>query len=121
MGGLSDDGRGDDEDIYLFFIPSGITGLTSWQFHPFDDDFFPSIPHGHNRKNDGIKLDPYLGWIYRGSRQTAREERRKIVALWNDDGFRRAALLAIDYYLNHHPTFTGWRVSNPRRLPRIRS
>jgi len=109
--------RGDaDEDDYVRFLPSGNTGLARWQFHLYDDDPFPAVPHGHCKRE---KLDPYLGWVYERTRQSSREPRWKIVALWNDRKFREAAFAAIDYYVGHHPYYV-WRVENPRRLPRRR-
>lgn len=106
----------DDDDDHLLFLPSGNTGLAQWQFHLYDDDPFPAVPHGHCKRN---KLDPYLGWTYERVRQNGREPRWKIVALWNDRKFRAAALVAIDYYMLHHQHH-DWRVDNPRRLPRRR-
>jgi hypothetical protein len=109
-----------DDDGVLRLIPDGRTGLRGWQFNLYDDDFFPSVPHGHARQGPPPrKLDCYLGWVYHGARQTSREPRWKIVALWNDLAFRRAASAAIDYFIVHHPSYR-WRVVNPRRLPRRR-
>ncbi len=108
--------QGDDDSI-IYFVPGPATGLSSWTFHPFDPDFRPSVPHGH-RANQ--KLHAYQGWIYQGSRQLGREPRKSIIALWNDNAFRGIAARAINYYLTNHPSYTGWRVSNPRRLPRKR-
>ncbi|MBA1140682.1 hypothetical protein [Mesorhizobium neociceri] len=107
---------GPDEDGYLHLI-------TTAGVHPFDDDFFPSIPHGHLRKGEWGKLDAYLGWVYEDpsnrSRQSRRIKRNSIVALWNDNTFRDFASDAIDYHLNRFPKFQ-WRVASPRKLPRKR-
>lgn len=113
-------GEADEEELFLCFFAGKNTGLSGWEFHQYDDDFFPSIPHGHWLGRHQPKLDPYLGWVYRGSRQVRRESRKNIVALWNDDKFREFARRAIDYYLAHHPYYNGWRVLNPRHLPRMR-
>ena len=110
----------EDEPPILQLLPAASTGLSNWNFHQADPDYFPSIPHGHWQGRDQPKLDPYTGWIYRGSKQTTREDRKKIVALWSDDKFRKFARAAIDYYLEAFPSYTGWRVRNPRRLPRRR-
>lgn len=113
---LSDDDH--DDPFVVTFVSSVV--LKDWHFHQYDDDFFPSIPHGHWHKKRAPKLDPYLGWVYVGSRQIRRESRREIIALWNDLKFRRVAENAIDYYLTTHPHYNGWRVQNPRRLPKKR-
>jgi hypothetical protein len=95
-------------------------GLKDWIFHQADDDPFPSVPHGHwhPRKHPDHKLDAYLGWVYSGAEQRNRVKRWSIVELWNDEKFREFASTAIDYYLTHHPEYRGWRVLNPRQLPR---
>lgn len=110
----------DEELRYLYLIAGSRTGLSNWKFHLYDPDWFPAVPHGHEKNGGPRKLDPYLGWVYQMSEQVGREDRWKIIALWNDDKFRKAALRSIDYYTGHHPHFTGWRVSNPRKLPRKR-
>jgi hypothetical protein len=108
-----------DDDGLLHLIPAGNTGLSHWRFNQYDNDFFPSVPHGHGKTDYRTKLDPYLGWVLRNSRQLCREPRKKIVALWNDAEFRQFALRAVDYYITVHPDHV-WRVPNPRRLPRKR-
>ena len=105
-------------EAFLFLV--GIPGLQNWYFHQYDDDFFPSIPHGHWKGKKRQKLDSYLGWVYDGSKQTRREQRSLIIRLWNDEGFREFSATAVDYYMSHHPHYTGWRVSNPKRRPRKR-
>ena len=109
-----------DDDVILHFIPGGNTGLSDWAFHPLDVDFFPSVPHGHFENKPNPKLDAYLGWVYQGSRQIRREPRAHIVALWNDNKFRAMASTAIKFYLTTFPGYSGWRVANPRILPRRR-
>jgi len=110
----------DQDDGIFRFIPHGNTGLSNWVFHPYDPDHFPSVPHGHYQGKPQPKLDAYLGWIYKGAQQISREDRWKIVALWNDNAFRAVALAAINYYLTNFPSYTGWRVANPKVLPRRR-
>jgi hypothetical protein len=103
----------------LRFTPAGSTGLSQWMFNQYDSDYFPSIPHGHYMGQKQPKLDAYLGWIYKNSTQTGREPRKKIIALWNDQKFRDFALKAINYYLSTYPHYRGWRVPNPRKLPKL--
>lgn len=109
----------DEELPYVYLIVGGHTGLANWKFHLYDADWFPAVPHGHEKNGGPAKLDPYLGWVYRRSAQIRREDRWKIIALWNDDKFREAALRSIDYYIEHHRDFT-WRIPDPRKLPRKR-
>lgn len=110
----------DEEGAFLCLFLGTHTGLSNWEFHQTDDDFFPSVPHGHWNGKKHLKLDPYQGWVYIGSKQQRREPKKNIVSLWNDRKFREFALVAIDYYLTHHPSYNGWRVANPRLLPRRR-
>ena len=110
----------DEDGTFLCFFAGTHTGLSNWEFHQHDDDFFPSIPHGHWNGQKQPKLDPYQGWVYQGSKQQRREPKKNIIALWNDRQFREFTRVAIDYYLTHHSSYDGWRVSNPRHLPRRR-
>lgn len=110
----------DDEPQYFYFLPASHTGLSDWEFHQYDDDYHPSIPHGHWHGKPRPKLDPYQGWVYAGTAQVRREPRSKVIAIWNDPRFREFARTAVQFYIDHHPHYTGWRVSNPLRLPRRR-
>ena len=107
--------RSEDEDPLLFFP----TSLPGWKFNAFDRDFFPSVPHGHLVKDDRRKLDAYLGYVYKGSRQDYRLHRRAIISLWNEDKFRDLADDTIHWYMAEFPDFR-WRVDAPLRLPRKR-
>lgn len=110
----------DDNEAFLYFFAGTNTGLSNWEFHQYDDDFFPSIPHGHWLGKKQPKLDPYEGWVYQGSKQVRREPRKNVIALWNDRQFRTFAKMAIQYYLAAHSHYKGWRVTDPLRLPRRR-
>lgn len=110
----------DEDSAFLCFFAGTHTGLSNWEFHQYDDDFFPSVPHDHWNGNRQPKLDPYQGWVYKGSKQQWREPKKNIISLWNDQQFREFARVAIDYYLTHHPNYDGWRVVNPMCLPRRR-
>jgi len=91
-------------------------GRKIWNFHQYDHDFFPSIPHGKN--SDGVeKLDVYLGWVYKKSQQVQRVKRREIIFLWNDNKFRKFSLMEIDWYYTTYPLYR-WRVPNPYKIPR---
>lgn len=113
-------GGGEDGSVDWFYLVSSASGLQDWEFHQYDDDPYPSVPHGHMRANHRWKLDAYQGWVYERSRQDHREPRWKIIALWNDRKFRTFALDAIEYHLEIHPHHRDWRVTNPLRLPRMR-
>jgi len=113
------DGHPPFEPPVLHFVTAASTGLHQWQFHQADPDFFPSIPHGHWRSDQRKKLHAYRGWVYQADRQTDREPRWKIIALWNDEKFRTFASTAIQYYLVTFPWYR-WPVLHPLRLPRRR-
>lgn len=111
------------DDGYLEFLTKsqGVLG-DKWMFHQYDEDHFPSIPHGHLNNQHSTKLDAYRGYTYdtrSNNKPLKRERRRFIVELWNNPKFRIFAITAIDYYRKNFPAFQ-WRVPYPRRLPRIR-
>lgn len=112
--------EGDDYTIQL--IIKHIKLLGAWDFHQNDEDWFPSVPHGHNEEK-GRKLDAYLGWTWtttKKSQCTGRVPRKAIIDLWNHDPFRELAAKAIDFYLTHFPNYSGWKTKTPRTLPRKR-
>lgn len=113
-------GSGEDSSIDWVYFASSVSGLQEWEFHQYDADPHPSVPHGHKRTSHRWKLDAYQGWVYLRSRQDHRSPRWKIVALWNDRKFRAFALDSIQYHLDNHPHHRDWPVINPRRLPRRR-
>ena len=115
--------RKDYDDGYLEFLTKskGVLG-DKWMFHQYDNDHFPSIPHGHLNKNKSIKLDAYRGYTcdtLNNNKLLQRETKRFIINLWNNPEFRTFAVRAIDYYLEHFPYFK-WRVRHPKKLPRTR-
>lgn len=114
-------GRKSTPPRWLLFIPSGrIAHLSQWGFHKYDQDPFPSVPHGHGRGRRFPKLDPYLGWIHASTkRKSSRLSKKDTRALWNDEKFRDLASAALVHFIQEHPTW-NWRVDNPRRLPRRR-
>ena len=107
----------DKNDHYRFL--SIKKGLKDWVFHQYDADFHPSIPHGHFQGKNHPKLDAYLGWIYKGSKQIDRLSKKFIIDLWNDEEFRVFARIAIEWYMDENPNF-NWRVNRPLMLPRFR-
>ena len=103
---------GENPSLTHLVVP--ITHLDRWEFHLGDDDFFPSIPHGHSRRDDRVKLDPYLGYIYNKSKQSGRLSRKLTIEIWNYDRFRE-----FSYYMDRFPHYR-WRVKRPLLLPRRR-
>jgi hypothetical protein len=97
------DGKADEEN--QLHLIAKVNGLRAWHFNQYDPDFFPSVPHGHWNEKETRKLDAYLGWQYEGTRQVGLEKRSVIIDLWNTDEFRLFARTAIDYYLDHHPSY----------------
>lgn len=110
-----------DGDLEFLTKSQGVLG-DKWIFHQYDDDHFPSIPHGHLNKKHSTKLDAYRGYTYdtlNHNKQLKRETKKFVIELWNNPEFRAFAIKAIDYYLEHFPTFQ-WRVTYPRKLPRVK-
>lgn len=108
---------GDDEDALIVqFIPAASTGLQDWYFRKGDPDPFPSVPHGHGRRDSHRKLDPYQGYITRKGNQLGRVPRRNTVLLWNDAQFRQFAWEAIKHFVSTNPRW-NWGSRNPLRLP----
>jgi hypothetical protein len=109
--------------LYLITNQVGVLG-EKWVFHQYDDDFFPSVPHGHLKAKSPVKLDAYRGYAYdtaRGNTPLARENRDFIVGLWRDGKSRVLAHKALDYFVAHPPSFDWWsqrRILHPLRLPR---
>ena len=108
--------------VHFITTRAGVLG-DKWLFHQSDDDFFPSVPHGHLKTKPQVKLDAYRGYTYdtgKGNQALARERRDFIVGLWRDAKFRVFALRALDYFIERHPSFNWWGcrgILHPRRLP----
>lgn len=90
-----------------------------WGFTLGDPDPFPSIPHGHLKSNNKIKLDSYLGFTFNtanNNQPLKRETKAYIASLWNDEKFRELALKQINWFINKNPHYK-WKVNHPVRLP----
>lgn len=106
----------------LQLIVHSVAGMKKWIFHEFDEDPYPSVPHGHEWGQKHPKCDPYNGRVYDKHRNEVVRERlsRKTrIALWKDQSFREFALKAIAWYQSEHPYFS-FRVAHPLRVPRFR-
>lgn len=111
------------EVLHLRTDRAGVLG-EKWMFHQYDDDFFPSVPHGHLQPKPRIKLDAYRGYAYdtsHGNTALQREDRDFIVGLWRSPKYRVFARKALDYFILQHASFNWWeqrRILHPLRLPR---
>ena len=56
-------GGGEDGSIDWFYLVSSASGLRDWEFHQYDDDPYPSVPHAHKLGNHRWKLDAYQGCV----------------------------------------------------------
>jgi hypothetical protein len=104
----------------LLFMPASSTGLQDWEFHKGDPDPQPSVPHGHRYKKDMQKLDPYLGYVSSKGKEINRVSRESIIKLWNLKTFRDFAREAIEHFMQQNILWTGWKVADPKKLPRRR-
>lgn len=77
-----------------------------WQFHPHDDDPYPSVPHGHSLEPyNRYKLNVFTGDVIEVNTNilAGKASEKELTNLYNDRGFRRVAISAIAYYLNKNP------------------
>ena len=74
-----------------------------WTFHKYDEDFMPSVPHGHS---GGYKLDVYDGAVYSGasSKAVGYATKKELKRLQNNKDFRRFALEHIAWYKETFPS-----------------
>lgn len=107
-----------------FNLPKG-EPMAEWLFSSSDTDPEPSVPHGHWKSHvSQTKLDPYLGWIYRGPTKTAqRLSWADVNRLWRNPTFRSFARGCIaaalnDPRMNLQSRLQKRRVIDPFRLPR---
>jgi len=112
-----------DEMLHLVTDQVGVL-RHKWEFHKGDPDFFPTVPHGHLKTRDRVKLDAYRGYTYdtaRANEPLARETRNFILGLWRDKKFRVFAYEALTNFVAHHPSFDWWgqrRIRYPFHLPK---
>jgi len=84
--------------------------LSTWVFTKADPDPFPSVPHGHFKKqnNKWPKLNPYTGRVFMAkhqedkTRRLSKDEMRKI---WRDREFREFCIEMIRWYRNQFPHY----------------
>ena len=75
-----------------------------FEFNPFDDDNFPSVPHG-DAYNHHYKLDLKTGDVWEGRRRIVGHLKKKeFDRLKRDARLREIVASAQEYYREHHPT-----------------
>ncbi len=74
----------------------------TWVFHAYDDDFSPSVPHGHSGK---YKLDIITGAIIDTTTglEVASLDMKEMQRLRSDIKFQKLVTRAREYYLNNNP------------------
>jgi len=110
------------EESVFQFTPAGLKHR--WVFTKNDDDFYPSVPHGHlnDKTNPWPKLNPYTGRAFSAKDQESlrhRLQKSDLQVLWNNSQFRSHALLTIAWYSEAHPYYR-FPVDRPFKLPRKR-
>lgn len=78
--------------VLHFNLPKD-TPMGGWLFSSSDTDPDPSVPHAHWKSHSSkTKLDPYLGWVYKGSKRTdQRLSWSEVNKLWRKPAFRHFA------------------------------
>lgn len=121
--------NGPDNDVLELYRTNQRGKRCSWEFYNRDADPHPSVPHGHGIQMTSLRLDPFNRKMFEknhGLIHIGFEDRKFIIALWNDRNFRNYALRAITDFINSgivglNYNWTGIRgISNPYRLPRRR-
>jgi hypothetical protein len=106
----------------VHFLTRGLR--KKWVFTIGDPDPHPSIPHGHfeDQNRPWPKLDPYRGHVFARMQiedVSMRLTRDELIALWNDDKFRKHCHDQLEWFIERNPDWR-FRVRNPLRLPRRR-
>ena len=108
-----------DEDNKTIKLQTSRSGVlhSYWEFHKFDNDDYPSIPHGHNMKH---KLNVYTRCIIdtnkpRGKDFFRKESKDFMRWLWNDNQFYELFISTINYHISRNYNF---KVPHPLRIPK---
>ena len=107
----------DNREGWLEFLFAGI-----WIFTKADLDSYPSVPHGHYKKqnNKWPKLNPYTGRVFvakHQENQTQRLSKKQMKSLWSDAKFRSFCREMIIWYQQTYQYYE-FPVKRPSRLPR---
>lgn len=97
---------------YTMYRPKEKLYNCIWTFHKYDEDFMPSVPHGHS---GGYKLDVNDGAVYSGTSNKAigYATKKELRRLQNNKDFQCFALEHIAWYKK---TFPSVPVGNPAWL-----
>jgi len=75
-----------------------------WEFHAFDDDPFPSEPHGHSlNPYHKYKLDVYSGKVYDFNSLVGKASKKDIQRLFEDRKFQQLIKIAKEHSESHKP------------------
>lgn len=92
-----------------------------WKFHAYDDDPFPSVPHGHS-VNSVHKLHVYSGEIYKGKNVWGIIKKKELERLWDDPRFVKYVEVAKQYHEQKQKEANiTRRYGHKRRAPRRRN
>jgi len=93
-----------------------------WTFHPYDDDFFPSVPHGHSGK---YKLDILTGDVIDTVTKIiiGKINQKEMRRLYSDQRFKNIVRKATKYYRSKfpHTDFKTIQLKGNMSLPNMRS
>ncbi|MDD6083062.1 MAG: hypothetical protein PUB89_09540 [Oscillospiraceae bacterium] len=87
---------------YNLYRPGYKIGKMAWDFHKGDDDFNPSVPHGHSGQ---YKLDIVTGDVYdtRTNKIIGKVKEKELLKLKQDQQFVIFAKEVIKLYKENHP------------------
>jgi hypothetical protein len=92
-----------------------------WEFHSYDADPFPSVPHGHSV--DSLhKLNPHSGDIYNGKKVCGTIKKKEYDRLWRDPRFNKYVEAAKQYReQNEKKAHLRSKLGHKWRVPRRRN
>lgn len=75
-----------------------------WEFHAYDDDPFPSEPHGHSlNPYHKYKLDVYSGKVYNFNSRVGKASKKDLERLFEDRKFKQLIKIAKEHSESHKP------------------
>lgn len=81
-----------------------------WEFHSYDVDPFPSIPHGHS-VSSVHKLQVYSGEVYNGKKVCGKIKKKEFDRLWSDPRFNEYVKIAKKFHENNNKKGHRWRMA----------
>lgn len=88
------------------YVPRTKFGKVTWVFNSQDDDYWPSIPHGHSIDyKEPLKMDTFTGDIYNKNtkQKVGRVKEKELRMLLRDRKFRDMEQKANLYYEDKFP------------------